>query len=342
MPFARRLMPTIAELAAFEAAARHGSFTRAAEELALTQGAVSKQVRQLEATLGVPLFERVKRQVVLTDGGRRYLADVRDTLARLERSTHGLIAGGGAAQTLSIASLPTFATRWLVPRLPRFLATRPQVALAIATRLRPFSFAEEPFDLAVHYGAPRWPGAEATHLFDEDLVPVASPGYRDRLALDGPPMPGRPASEPGPGPAAALPQQATLIQQATRPAAWRDWFAALGPPAEHPYRGPLFDQFSMVTAAAAAGLGVALVPRFLVEEELGAGHLVVLLDRPVRTEEAYHLVVPTEKRSDPLVAAFRDWIVTEARGRRPAGPPKSDQLPQVTGGAHPPGRRLDD
>lgn len=330
MPFARRLMPTIAELVAFEAAARHGSFTRAAEELALTQGAVSKQVRQLEATLGVALFERVKRQVVLTDGGRRYLADVRDTLARLERSTHGLIAAGGAAEALSIASLPTFATRWLVPRLPRFLAGRPDVALSVATRLRPFSFAEEPFDLAVHYGAPHWPGAEATHLFDEDLVPVASPAYRDGHGLAAPEALGR----------------AALIQQATRPAAWRDWFAALGVAVERPYRGPLFDQFSMVTAAAAAGLGVALVPRFLIEDELGSGRLVVLFDRPVRTEEAYHLVVPTEKRSAPLVAAFRDWIVAEARGRRAAGaagaePDPAVELTKATRGALGPGHELD-
>lgn len=298
MPFARRLMPTIAELVAFEAAARQGSFTRAAEELALTQGAVSKQVRQLEATLGVPLFERVKRQVVLTDGGRRYLAEVRETLARLERSTHGMIAAGGAADVLGIASLPTFATRWLIPRLPRFVAEHPTAALALSTRLRPFSFAEEPFDLAIHYGAPRWPGAEAIHLFDEDLVPVASPTYRDTHGFDRP---------------EAL-SEAVLIQQATRPAAWRDWFAGLGLAAERPYRGPLFDQFSMVAAAAAAGLGVALVPRFLIEEELGSGRLLVLFDRPVRTEEAYHLVVPSEKRSAPLVAAFRDFVLAEARG----------------------------
>jgi LysR family glycine cleavage system transcriptional activator len=299
VPLSRRLMPSTAELVAFEAAARHANFTRAAEELSLTQGAISKQIRQLEQTLGVTLFERVNRRVVLTDAGGLYLGDVREMLTKLETSTHAVLASGGSAAVLNVAVLPTFATRWLVPRLPMFVEAHPGVTINLATRLKPFDFDEEPFDLAIHYGTPTWPRSDATHLFDENVVPVASPAYRTgiRLAAPGDLL------------------RATLLQQATRPTLWRDWFESVGVEHIHPYRGPLFDQFSMIAQAAAAGLGAALVPRFLVEEELQTSKLVVLFDHPLRGSQAYYLVVPTRKIHTPVVAQFGGWLAGEARRR---------------------------
>ncbi len=295
MPLSRRLMPSVTELVAFEAAARHGSFTRAADDLALTQGAVSKQVRQLEESLGVALFERERRRVILTDAGRNYLADVRDLLDRLEQSTHAVLAAGGAA-VVNLAVLPTFATRWLIPRLQRFADVAPGVPVNLTTRLEPFDFEREPFDLAIHYGTGNWPAARAYHLLDEEMVAVASPAYRDARALAAP----------------ADLARAALLQQATRPNLWLDWFAACGIETAAPYRGPLLDQFLMTAEAAAAGLGVALVPRFLIEAELRAGRLVVLFDRVLRQDRAYFVVTPTGRRRNPAAAAFLDWLRDEA------------------------------
>lgn len=295
MPLSRRLMPSVTELVAFEAAARHGSFTRAADDLALTQGAVSKQVRQLEESLGVALFERERRRVILTDAGRNYLADVRDLLDRLEQSTHALLAAGGGA-VVNLAVLPTFATRWLIPRLQRFAEIAPDVPVNLTTRLEPFDFEREPFDLAIHYGTGNWPAARAYHLLDEEMVAVASPAYRDARGLAAP----------------ADLSRAALLQQATRPNLWLDWFAACGIEMATPYRGPLLDQFLMTAEAAAAGLGVALVPRFLVEAELRTGRLVVLFDRVLRQDRAYFVVTPTGRRRNPATAAFLDWLRDEA------------------------------
>ena len=297
MPLPRRSIPSVTGLTAFEATARYLSFSQAARELALTQGAVSKQVRQLEQVLGVVLLERSKRQVFLTDAGKAYLHDTRELLDRLQKTTHSLLASGGSSAVLNLAVLPTFATRWLLPRLPRFVNAHPGATINFATRLSPFDFEFERFDSAIHYGSPHWPGASATHLLDEEVVPVASPGLVQRYGVVEPEHLSR----------------VTLLQQATRPSLWSDWFESIGIGFEHPYRGPLFDQFSMMAQAAAADLGAALVPRFLVEEEIQAGKLVILFERPLRSEHAYYLVTPASKLHNPFVRAFRDWLQSEVR-----------------------------
>lgn len=301
MSFSRRLMPSLQELAAFEAAARHGSFTQAAEELSLTQSAISKQVRQVEEALDVVLFERIHRGVILTVAGRSYFAVAQEVLRRLESSTHAIIASGGSSSVLNLAVLPTFAARWLIPRLPRFTKFRPGTTINLATRIEPFDLEGTPFDLAIHYGLPNWPNARMELLFDEVVVPVASRAYRDRLRpfrirdLD----------------------RAVLLQLTTRPALWGDWFAIAEAECSHPFRGPLFDQFSMTVQAAIASMGVALVPKFLVEEEVADGRLVVLFDRPMRGSGAYYAVIPTAKRRDPLVQRFLHWLIGQARAVRP-------------------------
>lgn len=274
------------------------SFTRAAVELALTQGAVSRRIRTLEAIVGVSLFERVRRRVVLTDAGRLYLHDVREALARLGEATERVGAFGRAAAALNLATLPTFGTRWLVPRLPRLAERAPSLVVNLATRLSPFDFDTEPFDAAIHHGAPIWAGAIAHHLMDETTVPVASPAFHDRHRIH------KPADLLG----------VTLLQQSTRPTAWQRWF-----PRCRRHRaghgaagGPRYDQFAMVAEAAAAGLGAAMVPRFLVEAELASGRLAVLFDAPLIGETAYYLVVPEAKAGLPAIRTFRDWLVARA------------------------------
>jgi len=299
MGLSRSLMPSLQELTTFEAAARHGSFTTAAAELSLTQSAVSKQIRQLETTLGVVLFDRTKGRITLTRLGEQYMRSVRRILDRYETETHAIIAAAGAQSSLRLAVLPTFASRWLIPRLPRFLARHPDVTLGMQTEPEPFDFAEKAVDAAIHYGAPNWPHAEATYLCHESIVAVSSPDYARRKSL-------RRGSDLG---------EATLLQQASRPSLWQEWFDACGVEHPHPYRGPLFDQFAMTSQAAVAGMGVALVPTFLVEQELSDGSLVALDEAPFAGVGAYYVVTPLRVQHTPLVTAFVDWIVGQIEGR---------------------------
>ncbi len=291
----RLSVPSLSALAAFEAAARHSSFTRAAEELNLTQGAVSRQVAHLEEVLGVSLFERVKKRVSLTVAGAAYAAEVRDGLSRLAAATVSAMAFRGAAGVLNLAILPTFGTRWLIPRLPRFTEAHPGITINFATKLVPFDFTREPLDAAVHFGDPVWPGARLHRLMGEEIVPVASPALVARFGL----------SEP------ADMLKAPLLQQSTRPRAWANWLEEQGLPPQRALMGPRFEQFAMVSQAAVAGLGLAIVPRFLVEEELRSGALVIPVERSLIGREGYYLVYPDEKASLPTVAAFRDWLLAE-------------------------------
>jgi len=294
--FRRGFLPPIGSLVAFECAARHESFSRAAEELHLTQGAISRQIRALEEIVGVALFERVRQRVVLSEAGQAYLADVRRALGDLGDATHRVMGFAGTRGVLDLAVLPTFGARWLVPRLPRFLDHHPDVTINIAARIEPFDFADDPFDAAIHVGQPVWAGGVLEHLMDEEVVPVARP---DWLA----------GASPTPQSLAERP----LLHQSTRPSAWADWFGSVGVTTDAAWRGPRFDQFSMVAEAAASGLGAALVPRFLVEEELASGRLVVLFAEPLRTRSAYYVVHPASKGRSALLKAFEEWIAAEAR-----------------------------
>jgi LysR family glycine cleavage system transcriptional activator len=293
-------MPSLQELAAFEAAARHGSFSRAAEELVLTQSAISKQVRQLEDSLGVMLFERQNRRVILTGAGEAFRTSAQDLLERVATATHAVMASAGSDGMLTIAVLPTFAARWLIPRLPKFQEDNAGIALTLRTRLEPFDFQDTGIDLAIHYGSPAWPGAEAFHLFEEVVVPVASPAYQHRLRLEQPEDLDR----------------ADLLQLATRPRLWSDWFETAGVVFAQPLRGPLFDQFSFTAAAATAGMGVALVPRFLIEEELATRKLLTLFNHNMPGHGAYYAVAPLSKRNHPIVSRFLHWLRNEAEQTR--------------------------
>ncbi|MEW6693482.1 Glycine cleavage system transcriptional activator [Tepidimonas thermarum] len=292
----RRKLPSLQALNCFEAAARHQSFTRAAQELNLTQGAVSRQVAALEAFLGVALFRRTQHGMVLTPAGADYARHVRQRLDALERDAMDVMGRSGPADTLTLGTVPTFATRWLIPRLPQLAARHPELLVHLETRTRPFLFTDTGIDAAIWAGTPQqlqqWAGTRATHLLDEDVLPVCSP----RLL---------PAGEPvTPQTLAALP----LLQQSTRPEAWRQWFDAQGVDAPRAMAGPRYELFSMQTAAAIAGLGVALMPTLLVQDELASGALVVACPRPLRAQRAYYLVQP-QGDERPALALLRDWLL---------------------------------
>lgn len=293
---ARDLLPSIGALVAFESAARHLSFSRAAAELHLTQGAISRQVRELETRLGLSLFERINQRVFLTDAGEAYRLEVARILAGLAAATERTMASAGGAEVLNLAVLPTFAARWLVPRLPKFLAEHPQATVNFTVRNDPFTFADTPLDAAIHFGEPSWPGAICDFLCIEEIYPVAAPTLRDRFGLTD---------------IAAI-ARAPLLHQSSRPTAWADWFAAEDLPTASAYRGSRFDQFSMIAEAAVAGLGVALMPRFMIEVELASGRLALLTERPLNAGKAYWFVYPEVKVRSRLVRSFGEWLKAEA------------------------------
>ena len=240
----RRRIPSTAALSAFEAAARHESFTRAANELHMTQSAVCRQITTLESSLGVELFRRTRRGVKLTAAGLAYGRRVAERLAALERDTLELMSTQGQGGVIELAVVPTFAAHWLLPRLPAFQREHPHVQLNLHTRVRPFLFNDSGLDLALYAGDGHWSGCETHLLMPERLIAVCAPSLiapRQRISADQ---------------LATLP----LLQQTTRPHAWRRWFAAAGVDTARSLHGPRYELFSMSVQAALLGLGVALVP----------------------------------------------------------------------------------
>jgi len=297
----RRKIPSLQALACFEAAARHESYTRAAQELALTQGAVSRQITALEDFVGVALFRRTRHGVALTQSGRDYAQQVAPRLAALEQDTLDVMSSQGRALTLQLAAVPTFATRWLIPRLPALKTRHPDITVHIDTRTRAFMFADTSFDAALFAGTPEqvanWAGTQAVKLLNEVVVPVCSPHW----------LGGRTSLPPEE--IANLP----LLQQSTRALAWRQWFEAQGVVAPLALAGPRFEVFSMTAAAAACGMGLALVPRLLVTQELALGTLVVACDQPLLGQRAYYLVSPDRTDERTAVGLFRQWLLQAAK-----------------------------
>jgi DNA-binding transcriptional LysR family regulator len=300
----RRKIPSIEALIAFEAAARHQSFTRSADELALTQSAVGRQIAALEDYLGVPLFNRVKKRLSLTDVGQVYAKQIREHLERIERDTLAAMAHRGAGGILELAVIPTFATRWLIPRLPQFYAQHAHITLNLTTRAEPFLFTDTQFDAAIHFGNSVWPGALTQHLFGEEMTPVCSP----RL------LGGRTHVEPEE--LAGF----TLLHQSARAEAWRHWFAQAGIHEANCMKGQRYELFSMLVEAARAGLGVALVPRFFVLSELGCGELIIPCELALRNEKGYYLVYPESKQNCPLLREFETWLLRVAEQYRVSVP----------------------
>jgi DNA-binding transcriptional LysR family regulator len=291
----RRKIPSTGWLAAFEAAARHQSYTKAADELALTQGAVCRQIGALEDFLGLRLFRRASRGVALTEAGRRYAQSVALRLSEVERDTVELMARGAEGSVIELAVVPTFGTRWLVSRLPDFMAKHRGVRVNLSAQSRPFLFDGTIFDAAIYAGEARWPGTEGTLLMAENLMAVCRPGLMAR----------KPAR-------AADWEKQNLLQQSTRPYVWREWFAAQGMRIEGDMSGSRFELFSMLVEAAVHGLGIALVPHFLAEDELRRG-LLVQAGRARASGLNYYLVYPEGRGDEGAVAAFREWLREQAQ-----------------------------
>jgi len=292
----RRKIPSTTALICFEAAARHESFTKAAQELALTQGAVCRQIGGLEDFLNVELFRRSRRGVKLTEAGLSYSRQVAAQLDAVERDTLSVMRQQGA-NVIELAVVPTFGTRWLLPRLKDFQHHHPEVTVNLTNRTRPFLFADTPFDAAIYFGDADWSGTQSQRLMGENPLPVCSPALLDGEGM----LDARRI--------ASLP----LLQQTTRPYAWRQWFNSQGMNVAGDMTGPRYELFSMLAQAAMHEMGVALIPPFLIQRELEVGWLVVANRHALSSDKAYYLMIPERKVESASLRAFRDWLAEQAR-----------------------------
>jgi LysR family transcriptional regulator, glycine cleavage system transcriptional activator len=291
---ARRLPPLNA-LRAFEAAARYQSFTRAAEELCVTQGAVSHQVKALEVELGVKLFNRERQRLLITEAGREYMSVVRDAFDRVAAGTERLLQRQSAG-VLTVSTSPDFAAKWLVNRLGRFAEMHPDIDLRVSATLHHVDFAREDVDLAVRHGDGNWPGLESTRLCMEELFAVCSPkllANRGRLR--------------NPADLLKLP----LLHLDDRKV-WARWLEAAGVANVELSQGPILNRASMVIDAAVDGQGVALARTMLAAWDLINGRLVRPFSATLRTAKTYWIVCPRATAALPKIVLFRQWMLAEA------------------------------
>lgn len=293
----RRLVPSMTELQAFDAACRHQSFTQAAVEMHCTQGAVSRQIASLEATVGVALFERARQRLVLTDAGRSYLAAVRPALSQLEAATVQLLSHGGKGGLLSIATLPTFGAKWLIPRLPKFHAAHPDITLNFLPYVQGYDFSRADLDAALRFGEGAWPGAQSHYIAGREAIVIVPAGARTK---------GKRSLLP-----ADLPRIG-LLHHVTVPHAWEEWFSVAKVTGINPHVGPRFDQFTLIIQAVTAGIGAAVVPHCLVEDELRSGRVIAPFRQGVTLSQGYYLCVPENKANLPSLHTFRSWLLGEA------------------------------
>ena len=295
----RRLSPPLHLLRAFSTVTRFGGVSRAAEALHLTQSAVSKQIKELEAWVDVPLFERSRKRLALTPAGERYEQAVRGVLAQLEAATLELITSDDGGGALHLSSLPTFAAKWLIPRLPQFQQLHPQVTLHFVPYVYSYDFARPELDCSILFGDGHWPGAHAHYLTGKDVALIAP---RAKVA-------------DWPIHAPCDVARHTLLRHVTVPEAWLRWSqthgveGAIDPPA-----GPQFDQFQTMIRAVMAGMGLALVPRCLVQDEITSGLVREPLAHLVQAggyqgDVGYWFCYPEGRTQLHALQCFRQWLL---------------------------------
>jgi LysR family glycine cleavage system transcriptional activator len=289
-------LPPLKAMRYFEVSARHLSFTKAADELNVTHSAISHQIKALEDWLGVPLFRRQNRSLQLTEAGHAYLPALKDAFERLAEASRRVRAReqGGP---LVVSTMPSFAAKWLVPRLRGFRAAHPEIDVRISADDRVVDFDREDVDLAIRYGRGSWAGLRVDRLASEMMVPVCSPRLRD-----GPPPMRKPAD---------LLNYDLLQDHDWRDDYWLRWLTAAGLPEVRPRRALSFNYTDLMIRAAIDGLGVALCPAALVSDDVAAGRLVRPFEVHLRTESGYYLVTPLARATRPKIVAFRSWMLAE-------------------------------
>jgi len=298
----RRSCPTIQELLAFDAVARHGSITLAAASLCITVSAVSKQIAGLEDFVGRALLQRNGRGVDLTPLGRVYWEKVAGGLRTIESATFEARSNDTGGGLLTLACVPTFLTKFLIPRLPAFSEKSRQVTLSFSRHLEPADGIPSGVDAAIRYGSDEWPGMVSDYIAGREFVLIASnaPTHGNRRIVAPEDIVGH-----------------TLLHHEGAPTAWRQWAAEHNVPDAHSTPGPRFAQYSAVIQAALSGLGIGLVPRILVLQELAEGSLQIPCGRPVAVDQGHYLCYRADRIGLPAFSAFREWILKE--GRRTGG-----------------------
>ena len=289
-----RRFPPLSALRPFEAAARLESFSRAAEELHLTHGAVSHQVRALEEHLGAPLFARHGKRVALTAAGRTFAERVRGALDEIARAADALRARREDRLTVSV--LPSFASRWLMPRLIRFMDAHPKIEVNVVATTALADFGADEVDIAVRFGIGPWPPLVCERFLDDEYFPVASPKMARVKALK--------------APGDLL--HARIIREDRD--YWLQWFKAAGVPVEGPLEGHSFNDSTFALQAATRGEGVALARRSIAYEDLERGTLKRLFDIAIASRERYWFVCPKETAEMAKVKAFKAWVRAELEG----------------------------
>ncbi len=290
-------LPPLNALRSFEAAARHLSFTRAAEELHVTQAAISHQIKALEDDLGLPLFRRLNRALLLTDEGQTLYPAVRDAF-QLIADAAARLKGRERTGTLTVSTLPSFAVKWLVPRISRFQDRNPDIDLRIAANERIADLVRDGIDVSIRFGAGAWTGVRCEKLVDESITPVCSPALLPQIG--------------SPGDLAHL----TLLHEEMLPLPgfpnWSDWLAAAGlADVVDAGRGIRFSHTHMMLQAAIDGRGVALGLSILAADDVAAGRLAAPFDLVLPSGYAYYLVMPPAAVDRPKIRAFRDWMLAE-------------------------------
>ena len=297
----KRSLPPLNSVRAFEVAARHMSISLAASELRVTPAAISHQIRLLEDHVGLPLFVRNGRGLALTDAGSAGLRDLREGFARLSAAMDA-IDSLGEAGVLSVSVAPSFASKWLLPRLELFQHAHPEIDVHVSASVQVSDFVKDGIDVAIRYGSGRYSDLSVERLLTESVVPVCSPDY---------------LMEHGPFYLASDLTEATLLHDDSPdndPSCpnWEMWLSAAGAPNIDSARGPRFNQSSLVIEAATLGRGVALAKTALAARDLRQGRLVQPLSSAMKVDFAYYVVAPRAKLNLPKVSYFIDWLRTEA------------------------------
>lgn len=282
-------LPSTSELVALEAASRHQSFAKAAQELSLSEGAISRQIAKLEAFLGTRLFNRVGNRVELTRPGASYATQIRASLADIERQSRQLVLDSRGITSLEIGVIPTLASRWLIPRLTRFQERYPEIEVSLRERTMPFSLEESGLQAAINYDHPIWHTMNVLPLFEEPMVAICHP----RLAR-------------------IAPENMPLLHKLDSPYSWARYATLSGLPVRTESTGPTYDRYALLIEAAKAGIGMALVPGRYVEEELLGGKLANPWPAISEMRERYVLVTRPSSETAPALAKFERWLIEEA------------------------------
>lgn len=287
-----RRLPNLTALRAFEAAARHGNFSRAAEEIHVTHGAISHQVRALEEELGVALFARHGKRIAITPQGERFAVTLRKAMTEIADAAAALQADSKQSR-LTVTALTSFAARWLSPRLGRFIEQYPDMEVMLQASNHLTDFVRESVDIAIRFGRGNYPGLASEKIMDDYYYPVASPRF------NGGKLPRTPQKL----------SQHSLLRCEAEP--WAPWFRAAGLDLPEPTGGLVFEDSSMLVRAAVEGHGIALARDAIASSDIETGALVRLFDIAIPCPQSYYLVCPPEALKKPQVQRFREWLLTE-------------------------------